>query len=121
MSLLSVHAIRYKARAAYVGLAIGDALGATAAGAQSTTLVDETRTEPARKGRAARAATRTAANPPRGMVVAASTGHALGRATSGARVHGAGESRLWTAVSAHDPVYRNAAQPPAGAITALAG
>src|SRR6266540_4240213 len=51
-----------------------DAVGATTAGAQSPTRLNETRTEPFRKGRAARAATRTAANAPRRVVAAASAG-----------------------------------------------
>src|SRR5215211_2419078 len=99
----------------------GDALGATAAGAHAATPINATRAEPPRKGRADGASSRTTTNPPRGMVAVASAGHALTRATSGIGAHGAGESSLWTAVSAHDPVYRNAAQPPAGAVTALAG
>src|SRR5262245_33383178 len=82
-----------------------DALGGTAATAQSTRSVHSTRTKPAVQASAVRTSSRTTTDAPSGVVAVAQAGHALSRATGGAGTHAASQPSLWRVVPPDCPVY----------------
>ncbi len=81
----------------------------------------QTRSKPARKAKPVGASSCTATNPPTCVVTAATAGHALGGAPSAAGAHGASKPGLRGVVSTDSPVYRDAPQAAAGAVTAVVG